>query len=147
MNLPMKTSTNDPLSRSDRLRFARTLAIGMPVTAMVWLLLLFWIRGEWMVNVALCIFVVGESMAFLSVISDRAGMVIYKLWYGLIWLIERTITFVLLSMLYYLVITPIALIQRLAGRRAFLKRGDPKVSSYWQTAENVSDLNRYYRQF
>lgn len=86
-------------------------------------------------------------MALLSLLSARSGQIIYKLWYGLIWLIERTITFVLLATLYYLVITPIALIQRLAGRRAFLKRGDLKVRSYWQTTENVSDLSRYYRQF
>jgi hypothetical protein len=135
------------LSRAERLRFARTLAIGMPVTALVWLLLLFWIRGEWMTSVALAIFIVGEGMALLSALSPSAGQIIYKLWYGLIWLIERTLTFVLLTTLYYLVITPIALVQRLAGRRSFLKRGDSKIESYWQTTESVSDPSRYYRQF
>lgn len=143
----MTTSNTQSPTPAERRKFARTLAIGMPITALLWLLILYWLRGEWMINIALYIFIIGESLAGITFISARAGKVTYKFWYGLIWLIERIITFTLLTILYYLIITPIALVQRCAGRRGILKRGDPEIQSYWQASEKIDDLKRYYRQF
>ncbi|HPF37893.1 MAG TPA: hypothetical protein P5081_06960 [Phycisphaerae bacterium] len=53
----------------------------------------------------------------------------------------------LLILLYYLVVTPIALIFRLIGRDALHRRPDRDATTYWVPRTPPASLKRYFRQF
>ena len=53
----------------------------------------------------------------------------------------------LLILLYYLVVTPIALIFRLIGRDALHRRPDRDAATYWVPRTPPASLKRYFRQF
>ena len=57
------------------------------------------------------------------------------------------LSYVLLAVVYYGLVTPLGLWQKLCGRDALESRLDPKRSTYWRPRAKVSDLRRYGRQF
>jgi hypothetical protein len=57
-----------------------------------------------------------------------------------------TVSTVLLILVYYLVLTPIGLALRLAGRDRMGRRFDSDRTTYW-VKRNESDPSRYFRQF
>ncbi len=60
--------------------------------------------------------------------------------------IGLTVSFILLGVVYFLVLTPIALVLRLLGRDALALRYDEKMSSYWTQRQHAM-TKRYFRQF
>jgi ABC-type uncharacterized transport system permease subunit len=57
------------------------------------------------------------------------------------------ISHILLAIVYYLVITPIGLALRLAGKDPMTRRFDPQAPSYWVSKEPQIDTERYFRQY
>ncbi len=53
------------------------------------------------------------------------------LWMGLGVLLGRIVNPIVMGVVFFLVVTPIALIRRLMGRESLLLRFDPKVGTYW----------------
>jgi hypothetical protein len=53
---------------------------------------------------------------------------------------------VMLGVVFFLVLTPIALVLRAAGRDPLQRRFDTASASYWQERA-ASDRSRYFRQF
>ena len=53
----------------------------------------------------------------------------------------------LLAAIYYLVLTPIGLVMRLAGRDAMRRRFDPAAESYWTPCRTDDKPAGYFRQF
>ena len=54
---------------------------------------------------------------------------------------------VILAVVYYAVITPIAIVFRLIGRDGLERRLDRTAPSYWTPRAYADDANRYFRQF
>ncbi|MCC5806968.1 MAG: hypothetical protein JJU00_11635 [Opitutales bacterium] len=142
----MKEVNWNPGTR-ERRAFARMLALGVPVIALVWFLLVFLFTGRWVPAVPLWILVIGESLALVTWSSAPLGKAVHGVWFFLVCLIETVLTTVLLGIVFYGVITPVGLIQRAFGRRFLRKRGDPAALTYWRPVEEVDDPRRYYRQF
>ena len=66
----------------------------------------------------------------------------------LAWPIGFVVSHVVLAVVYYLVVTPIGLVLRLAGHDPMGKRFDPEATTYWHPREKeTSDPARYFRQF
>ena len=63
--------------------------------------------------------------------------------YPIGWIVSHLI----LVLVYYLVVTPVGLALRLAGRDPLLKRPDRTRVSYWRERPPVHDVKRYFRQF
>jgi hypothetical protein len=59
------------------------------------------------------------------------------------WLVST----VLLSVLFYGIFTPVALLFRLIGRDALVRRTRPAGETYWTPKPAVEDPRRYFRQF
>jgi hypothetical protein len=59
------------------------------------------------------------------------------------WLISQ----VVLGIMFYLVLTPVAMVFKLRGRDALQLRREPERSSCWMTREGASDPGRYLKQF
>lgn len=58
-----------------------------------------------------------------------------------------TVTHVVLAIVYYLVLTPIGLLMRIAGRDPMRRKIDPRAATYWIERKNPIDSRRYFRQF
>jgi hypothetical protein len=57
------------------------------------------------------------------------------------------VSFILLAVFYYLVITPIGLVFRLMGRDPLCRKFDNTTDSYWLPHKPVETVDRYFRQF
>jgi len=54
---------------------------------------------------------------------------------------------VMLLLMYYLILTPVALLFRLAHRDLLRRKPAPGQNSFWAPKEMPQDLRRYFRQF
>jgi hypothetical protein len=86
------------------------------------------------------------AYALLSVVVPRLAYPVYfvltVVTFPIGWIVAR----VMLAIIFYVVITPIALVQRLLRRDALrLRRSD--AASYWENVEGKRDPASYLRQF
>ena len=58
-----------------------------------------------------------------------------------------TVSHVVVSIVFYLVMTPIGLIMRMVGHDPMCRHLDPNASSYWMAYNPKADSARYFRQF
>ena len=126
-------------------RFAVTLLIGLPLAGVVWLLLLRLMSGGWVwsvvVGFAAAAIVLGGSALFAPGWARR----LYIAWHTVTRAIELALTWTLLALVFWLVITPVGLVRR--GRHAAFRRAAPGTKSCWHDVPPVKDPSRYYRQF
>ena len=107
-------------------------------------------------------FEVGESVAlatsvFLWILSAACGLLalmapaaLRPLYVGLSLAtapIGLGVSFLLLAMVFYGVLTPIGLVLRWMGRDPLQRRFAPQARSYWVARRRVDDIRRYFRQF
>jgi hypothetical protein len=57
------------------------------------------------------------------------------------------ISYGILAVIYYLVLTPVGLLLRLRGYDPLARRFQPEASSYWIERKPPTDAGRYFRQF
>ena len=73
---------------------------------------------------------------------------IHKVWMGLALILGSIMTRVILSVLFYLVITPLGLISKLSGKDFLDLKFDKSVSSYWISRKNITfEKANYEKQF
>jgi hypothetical protein len=87
--------------------------------------------------------VVGVVLWLLPIIARP----FYIIWYFFGCCVGFVMGNVLFSAFYFLILTPMGLVMRLTGRDPLKRKFDKTTPTYWQDAEKVVDLNRYYRQF
>ncbi len=142
---PFKDTNWNP-DLAARRSFAKSLIIGFPLLALVfgtsgWLKTHLWPAwAPWLAGIG-----VGLGVAFWVV--PQIAKPFYFAWYFVACCIGIVMSNLLLAAFYYLVITPFGLVMRLAGRDRMNRRWDSAKMSYWQDAEKVVDLQRYWRQF
>jgi len=59
------------------------------------------------------------------------------------WVISQ----IMLLLMFYVVLTPVAWIFRLRGRDMLQRKPAPARASYWVPKESPTDLRRYFRQY
>ncbi len=89
----------------------------------------------------------GVVGAAATLLSPVAGRTLYTGWMYAALPIGWTISHVILGGVYYLVITPIGLLLRLAGNDPMHRRFDRGATTYWIPRERLSDPSRYFKQF
>lgn len=72
---------------------------------------------------------------------------VYVVWMTLAMPIGWTVSHLLLLMVYYLVITPIALMMRLVGYDPLNRQIERSAATYWTPHDPSVDSARYFRQF
>ena len=91
------------------------------------------------------------TVGFVIFISSRISLKVTKgiyISFTLLTLpIGMAVSFFLLGVFYYLVLTPIGLFFRLIGRDILKRKFEPDTDSYWIKRRCKEDLNRYLRQF
>lgn len=80
----------------------------------------------------------------LSLIAPKSLSLAYHLWMKLAGIMQVITTTIILSVLFYVILTPLALIARLFGKR-FLERDiDKNASTYWETVVRVDDARNQF---
>ena len=124
----------------------RVFAIIALIAAALIALLLWRFRGlgiQW----TAVIFSLGMAILVSSLLSLRLTRVIY-LGFILVTLpIGLLVSFLLLAIFYFGILTPLALMFRLIGRDTLHRKFDRDAESYWITHRQPNNLDRYYNQF
>jgi len=69
----------------------------------------------------------------------------YRVWMSLSHLMGHLMSRFILTMIFFLIITPIGLILRISGKRPLDLKLEKQTNSYWQPRKNrQSDLNKMY---
>jgi hypothetical protein len=96
---------------------------------------------------AIVIAAFGTVVFVLSLIGDAFVRPVYV---GLTLVtlpIGWVLSYVVLGVVYFLVLTPIGLVSRLFGYDPLRLRRDPDAESYWTPHEPPGDVKRYFNQF
>jgi hypothetical protein len=89
----------------------------------------------------------GGGSAILGLVWPKGITPVYHAWIRVASVIAAVNTFVVMSVLYYFVFTPIALFMRLKGEDPLERALNPAASSYWKTREAGDGRDRLERQF
>lgn len=109
-------------------------------------LLLYVLKGvaiQW----ALAIFAVGFIIFLSSIISLRLTRAIYVVLMAVTFPIGLVVSFMLLAIFYFLLLTPLGLIFRLIGRDTLCRKFDLTAESYWLSRQPPENPEQYFRQF
>jgi hypothetical protein len=68
-------------------------------------------------------------------------------WLIAVYPIGWAVSHAILAVLYFLVMTPIGVLMRLAGRDPMARAIDPAISSFWVRRRSDASRARYFRQF
>lgn len=82
-----------------------------------------------------------------AAIMPRALLPIYVTLTAVGYPIGLVVSFAVMLIMYFLVITPIGVAMRLLGRDPMRRKFDPAAQSYWIKRTLPADVRRYYRQF
>jgi large-conductance mechanosensitive channel len=86
-------------------------------------------------TVSLFIFALGALLLLLGIAMPGRLSALNKFWLKFGILLSRIVNPIVLAVLFFLVITPMALVMRLAGKRPLRLSPDPSASSYWLKRE------------
>ena len=75
----------------------------------------------------------------LTFAAPRILRPLNTIWFKFGLLLHKIVSPIILGVLFYLVVTPVALLKHLFGSRSFAKSLDRKAASYWQQREKSSD--------
>ncbi len=91
---------------------------------------------------------IGGTLVVLGLAVPVVLKPIYRVWMALAVVLGFIMTRVILSVVYYLVMTPIGLAMRLFGKDPMHRRIDPDAASYWieksYDDESPERLEKYY---
>lgn len=88
------------------------------------------------------------SLTFLTAITGtRLGLPCYYLWMGFVYVMSQIMGYTVLTLIYFLVVTPIGLLGRLMGRDRLLRRHQAGATSYWLQSPAGTDASRIERQY
>ena len=90
---------------------------------------------------------VGLLLALVYYWLPPTRYLLFQIWMTLFFPIGWLISHFLIGMVYYLLITPAALIMKLIGRDALGRGLDPSAKSYWTAFEAKPKNSRYFQQF
>ena len=86
-------------------------------------------------------------IGLLGLIKPAAVRWIFVGWMVLAFPIGWLISLLMLLLMFYCVITPVALLFRLRGRDLLGRKPDPSRASYWLPKETPPDIRSYFKQY
>lgn len=96
-------------------------------------------------NGAYVAYVAGAALGLPALTGTVVALPGYRLWMGVAFVMGNIMSRLLLGLFFYLLITPMGLVRRMAADTLRLKR--PKVSSYWTDLPADGGKDRSERQF
>ena len=99
------------------------------------------------VQVATFAWGVGAVVGLAVIALPALGKAVYVGWVTAGEPIGWTVSYFVLGLVYYGLITPIGLVMRVFGWDPMQRKLDPGAATYWLPRQQVTDVKRYYRQF
>ena len=90
---------------------------------------------------------IGISLGIVSLLSQAIARVLYRIWMGWAFVMGTIVTRVILTGLFFGILTPVALLFRLFGRDILHLKRDATAGSYWSDHRKISDKSYYQRLF
>ena len=106
----------------------------------------FWWRGKAFYPYVL---IPGVSLVVFGLIWPKLLKQVYVIWMSLALVLGLIVSTALLTILFYLVVTPVGLVARLSGKDFLSQKLDPKANSYWIDRDRSIPrrMNDYEQQF
>lgn len=128
-----------------RRAFAKSIAIGMPLLALV-LGALGWFRTHTWPGWTWWLAGIGCGAGIMLWLLPQIARPFYIVWNGLGCCIGFIVSNTAVTAVYFLIVTPIGLTLRLLGRDPLRRHFERERESYWEDAEKTGDAERYFRQ-
>ena len=94
------------------------------------------------------LFIIAAAFLLLAAVAPKALKPIQMIWMTLATVLGWVMTRVLLAIVFFIGITPIAFIARVVGKRFLDLKFDPDRESYWEKRETPTQgMERYESQF
>ena len=94
------------------------------------------------------LFILAAAFLLLAALTPRALKPVQSVWMTLAIVLGWVMTRVLLIIVFFIGVTPIALIARIVGKRFLALRFEPDRKSYWEKrAPETRGMERYESQF
>ncbi len=103
------------------------------------------LKAKWHVSFASALWVLGAASAAAALAAPAALEPVERRWLVVARAVGKVNTFVMLLIVYYLVLTPFALVRRLWAGDPLERAWGP--GSYWKKRTSGEDLTSYERQF
>ncbi|MBE0535350.1 MAG: hypothetical protein IH624_06735 [Phycisphaerae bacterium] len=94
-----------------------------------------------------CIAGFGAAVFVSSFILPNLTRIVYVVMVGLTLPIGMTLSFLMMAILYFLILTPVGLFFRLTGRDLLGLKFDRRAASYWVKRRAPENVKRYFNQF
>ena len=118
------------------------LSVGI-VLAVIGILLFYFEKSS-----AIYFAVIGGTLILFGIVLPQLLKPLNRLWMGLAIVLGFIMTRVILSILFYLVITPIGFLARLFGKKFMILKYDKSAKSYWEERSIIQKKQiDYERQF
>ncbi len=88
--------------------------------------------------------------ALCGILAVAAPLLLKPLFLGLSLIavpIGFVLTYTLLTLIFFLIVTPTAILFRIVGRDALHRKIDKSATSYWTPHKAPKDVKRYFRQY
>jgi len=128
-----------------RRAFAKSIAVGFPLIALVLGTLGFFRTHAWPPWTA-WLACIGFASGIALWLAPQIARPFYVVWNALGCCIGFVMSNVAVTAVYFLVVTPIGLALRVLGRDPLRRRFERERASYWEDAEKTGDAERYFRQ-
>jgi hypothetical protein len=89
----------------------------------------------------------GLAIFLISLISDKSTRIIFVVLTLITLPIGWAISFILMAIFYFLILTPLGLVFRLTGRDPLHRKFESGTESYWLRRQPPDTIDRYYHQF
>jgi hypothetical protein len=103
--------------------------------------------GEARMPVVITLTALGTIALLFSLVAPNANRVLYVGLTLLAFPIGFVLSYVIMGVLYFLVIGPIAVMFRLFGKDPMHRGYDPDAPTYWSTARPPRDKESYFHQY
>jgi hypothetical protein len=123
----------------------RTFGISLGVVCLVWAGVLWW-RGHgaavpWLLGASPC-------LILLALAAPIALRPIHWVWMPVARAIARAMTWLLLTLAFYLVFAPFGIVMRMLGKDPLHRRFEPEAATYWEARnDGPFDADRLTRQY
>lgn len=134
---------------SDVRKFGKTLLIGFTVIALLFLCVgLFRLPFEKAVVLPVYLFVIGIAIFIIAYTVPKAALPFYYLWFGISASIGIVISNLILTVFFYFLFTPFAIIFRIITRRDPLNLKKPEnATTYWIEYTGKRKIKDYLKQY
>ncbi len=132
--------------RAGKRIFARSLMIGFPIIAAVFLIAGWLLHGVWP-RAWMWVGAGGALAGAIFWLLPAVAGPFYRIWYFVACCLGFVISNTLFALTFFGVVTPIGILRRVLGRPPIHKGFEPNRSTYWEEVEKDIPARRYFQQF